>query len=160
MKMVFAKIVPVAMALLALASVAPPAAADQPLAVCRGYSGSLLAGDDGIAVLRLVGTAEAQGRFTCYGELVFIGENEDGALFGMGVIAFTAANGDHLVGVIAAEIDADGNFSAAIHWRDEVTFSNGATVANSGRFVENRPPGLVLEKKPSDTGSIILANFK
>jgi hypothetical protein len=159
MKLPFAKFAPVVLALLALAAVAPSAVADQPLSVCRGYSGSLTSRDDGVAVLRLIGTAEALGKFSCYGEIVFIPWNEDGTLLGTGVVAFTAANGLQLVGVIAAGIDADGDFSAEIHWRDDVTFSDGTTVASSGRFVEHRPPGTLL-KKASETDGNIVQNIK
>jgi hypothetical protein len=30
-----------------------------------------------------------------------------------------------------------------IHWRNAVTFSEGTTVASTGRFVDHRPPGII-----------------
>jgi hypothetical protein len=58
-----------------------------------------------------------------------------------------AANGDLLVGNVAWEVAAGGDFRASqIHfsWRDAVEFSNGTVVTNTGHFVDDRPPGLVV----------------
>jgi hypothetical protein len=129
------------LAILALTACLPFAAADQPLSKLKVKSATLTFSDGGFAVLRLTGTAEALGNCAAYGELDFVpGEDED-TLDGMGVIAFTAANGDVLVGVIEAQIDEDNVIRWVIHWRDDVTFSDGTTVASTGRFVDHRPPG-------------------
>jgi hypothetical protein len=135
------KLVTGVVATLALTAWLPFAAADQPLSKMKVKSATLTFGDGGFAVLRLTGTAEELGRCAAYGELVFVpGEDED-TVDGMGVAAFIAANGDVLVGVIEAQIDEDNLLSWVIHWRDAVTFSDGTTVASTGRFVDHRPPG-------------------
>jgi hypothetical protein len=140
MKPLSARFVPVALALVAVAAVPPSAPADQPLGTLHVRSFSLDPDEDGFAVLRLAGTAEGLGNCACYGEIEF---GEVGGTFeGTGVVAFTAADGDLLVGVIAADIDEDGVISAEVHWRDAVTFSDGTTVASTGRFLEHRPAGV------------------
>jgi hypothetical protein len=67
---------------------------------------------------------------------------------GHGVVVFTAANGDLLVGVVEWNADAEANNlrTNQIHfsWRDSVEFNDGTIVASTGRFVKDRPPGLVV----------------
>ena len=66
---------------------------------------------------------------------------------GTGVVVFQAADGDILVGNVAWEVAAGDEFRASrIHfsWRDSVQFDDGTVVANTGRFVDDRPPGLVV----------------
>jgi hypothetical protein len=143
MKLLSAKLALVALAIVALAALPPVATADQPLGTMKVKSSSLTFGDDGLAILRMTGTAEELGNSACYGEIVFVPGEEEGTLDGTGVVAFTAASGELLVGVIAAEFDAvDLTLGFVIHWRDAVTFSDGTTVASTGRFVDHRPPGL------------------
>src|SRR5262245_32645672 len=135
----------VALIVLGAAAFPPFAAADQPLGAMNVKSANLTLGEDGIATLRMTGTAEQQGKCSCYGEFDFAHGEEPDTLDGLGVVIFTAANGDRLVGIIAMQIDeaeADDTFSAEIHWRDSVTLRDGTTVASSGRFVNHRPPGL------------------
>jgi hypothetical protein len=130
------------LAILALTACPPFAAADQPLSKIKVKSATLTFGDVGFAVLRFTGSAEALGNCAAYGELVFVPGEDDDTLDGMGVVAFTAANDDVLVGVIEAQIDEDtGRIDWVIHWRDAVTFSDGTIVASTGRFVDHRPPG-------------------
>jgi hypothetical protein len=42
--------------------------------------------------------------------------------------------------------EAEGERATRLHfsWRDAVTFSDATLVANTGRFVSSRPPGLVV----------------
>ena len=133
----------VLLATIACAMLTPFAAGDQPLGELKVKSFSLSFGEDGFAVLRMTGTAPDLGNCACCGELVFApGEDED-TLDGLGVVVFTAANGDILVGVIAAQIDTiDQTFAAQVRWRDSVTVRNGATIASSGRFARHRPTGM------------------
>jgi hypothetical protein len=132
------------LALLALAAFPPFAAADQPLGKVKVKCATLTFDDDGLAVLHMTGTAGELGNCACYGEIVVVPGAEERTFDGMGVVAFSAANGDLLVGVIAAHIDmVDRTLHAEIHWRDAVTFSDGTTVESSGRFVDNLPPGKV-----------------
>lgn len=131
-------------ALMLLTAFAHFAAADQPLGKMRVKSVSLTFGTGGYAVLRMEGTAPELGNCTCYGEVDFVPGEEEGALDGLGVVAFTAADGDVLVGVIAVQ-DLDIVHQQAgfeIHWRDAVTFRDGTTVESTGRFVDHRPPGI------------------
>jgi hypothetical protein len=96
----------------------------------------------------LSGTASHLGAFTADGEVTFV-KGEKGSLVGEGVVVFRAANGDLLVGDVAWKIDGGNGAqrTSEIHfaWRDSVTFSDDiTTVANTGRFVHDRPPGLVV----------------
>ena len=151
MKAFFARSATGVLAILALIACLPFTAADQPLSKMNVESATLTFSDGGFAVLRSTGTAEELGKCAAYGELVFVpGEDED-TVDGMGVIAFVAANGDVLVGVIESQIDEDTLvIHWVIHWRDAVTFSDGSTVASTGRFVDHRPPGA--------TGQFLLKN--
>jgi hypothetical protein len=145
MKLLSVKFATVALALLAMVAFPLFAAADQPLGTMELKSANLTLGEGGFATLHMTGTAEELGNCSCYGELDFVPGDEQHTLDGLGVVVFTAANGDQLVGVIAMQIDTvDGAFSATIHWRDDVTFRDGTTVASSGRFVEHRPPGIFV----------------
>jgi hypothetical protein len=73
---------------------------------------------------------------------------ETGTLVGNGVAVFRAANGDLLVGVVTWTVGVqNGDYrSTGMHfsWRDSVTLSNGDVVNSTGRFVTDRPPGLVV----------------
>jgi hypothetical protein len=96
----------------------------------------------------LDGIASHLGRYEAYGEVEFMPGEEEGSLVGMGPVVFEAANGDLLVGVAMWEIDpaADDVAETRVHfaWADSVTFSDGTVVFNTGRFVDDRPPGLVV----------------
>jgi hypothetical protein len=81
----------------------------------------------------------------------FVPGEAAGSLEGDGVVVFTAANGDLLVGVVdwdadaAVEADTDTLRTSHIHfsWRDSVEF-HGTVVSSTGRFAKLRPPGLVV----------------
>ena len=95
------------------------------------------------------GNASHLGDFTARGEVVFVPVDVEDALVGEGVVVFTAANGDRLVGVTHWDVDppdANLNSATSIHmsWRDSVKFSDGTVVANTGHFVKSRPPDLVV----------------
>jgi hypothetical protein len=96
----------------------------------------------------LSGEASHLGKFTAYGEVEFIPGPQPGTRVGQGVAIFQAANGDLLVGVVSWEIDPAVNGLATsgirFSWRDSVTFDDGTVVTNTGRFVNSRPPGLVV----------------
>lgn len=133
------KLLVATLALMACAAFPPLAIAESAVEI-QG-TGTLAMGDSGAGELRLSGTASHLGKFSCFAELVFQPGDEEGSLDGAGVVAFTAANGDMLVGVIAWHIDTDGTGQASFHWRDAVTFGDGTTAASTGRFAERRPPG-------------------
>jgi len=96
----------------------------------------------------LNGEASHLGQFTSYGEVEFVPGPDPGSMVGEGVAVFQAANGDLLVGVVSWQVAAGtGDFrTSQIHfsWRDSVTFSDGTVVVNTGRFLDDRPPGLVV----------------
>lgn len=96
----------------------------------------------------LAGEASHLGKFTSVGEVVFTPGQIPGTLVGNGVVVMTAANGDRLVGVVTWEVSAENagfrTTSTHFSWRDSVTFSNGTVAVNTGRFVSDRPPGLVV----------------
>jgi hypothetical protein len=151
MNLLSVKLAPVALGVLALAALPRFATADQPLGKIKVKSITLTIDDDGFAVLRMTGTAEELGNCACYGEIVFVPGAEPGTLDGLGVVAFEAANGDLLVGVIAAQLSDGGTFRAEIHWRDAVTLSDGSTVESTGRFFDHRPPGVRVVTDDTDT---------
>jgi len=100
----------------------------------KNFEGAIDLEAEGPAPFVLSGTASHLGRYECYGEVEFLpGE---------------AANGDLLVGVVTWEVDADGDEFRTSHihfsWRDSVEFSDGTVVPSTGRFVHDRPPGLVV----------------
>jgi hypothetical protein len=103
---------------------------------------------EGITPFTLSGRASHLGRFEAYGEVEFLPGAEEGSLIGTGVVVFEAANGDLLVGAVMWDIEAGGGDFRTSHihfsWRDSVDFSDGTIVANTGRFVDDRPPGLVV----------------
>jgi hypothetical protein len=96
----------------------------------------------------LAGEASHLGKFTSHGEVVFTPGQQPGTLVGNGVVLLKAANGDLLAGVVTWDVGAvnSDHRSAGIHfsWRDNVTFSDGTVASTTGRFVTDRPPGLVV----------------
>jgi hypothetical protein len=110
------------------------------------WSGDVDITASGPVPFTLAGQASHLGKFTAEGEVTFTPES-DGSLVGEGVVVFTAANGDLLVGVVDWEVAAGGNMrntSLGFHWQDSVEFSDGTMVHSTGRFVKDRPPGLVV----------------
>jgi hypothetical protein len=130
-----------------LQSLPPTAYASSPVKLQKWIGSIDLSGDDPVP-FELSGTASHLGKFTAKGEVEFVPGEEDGTLVGSGVVVFKAANGDLLVGVVTWDVDeaVDGLSTSAIHfsWRDSVEFSDGTVVSNTGRFIDDRPPGLVV----------------
>jgi len=114
----------------------------------KKFVGSIDFNEEGPSTFTLEGTASHLGKYTCHGEVSFAPGEEEGTLLGDGVAVFEAANGDLLVGVVSWEVDADDEEFRTSHihfsWRDAVEFSDGTVVASTGRFVDDRPPGLVV----------------
>lgn len=96
----------------------------------------------------LSGVASHLGKFTGVGEVTFVPGPQPDTELGSGVVVFSAANGEKLVGVVSWELSASESdtheTSIRFAWRDYVTFVDGSVVSNTGRFVTNRPPGLVV----------------
>lgn len=116
----------------------------------QNWRGTIDFSDEGTTPFTLEGTASHLGRFTASGEVTFLSGDEEGSFVGTGVVAFEAANGDRLVGVVLWDVApaADGNSQASLHfsWRDSVKFSDGTVATSTGRFAkaDGRPPGLVV----------------
>jgi hypothetical protein len=136
------------LALLTGSLVFPPSAGAESPVKLKKFVGAIDLSAEGPLPFTLSGTASHLGKFTSYGEVQFGPGEEPGSLVGEGVAVFQAANGDLLVGVVSWAVDpANGDFATSrIHfsWRDSVTFSDGTIVSNTGRFVDSRPPGLVV----------------
>jgi hypothetical protein len=126
---------------------ASPASAQAPVKM-KNFTGSVDVSATGPTPVVLEGTASHLGRFTARGEVEFTPTGVLGMLRGIGVIVFEAANGDLLVGTVTWDVGSEvrGERTADLHfrWQDDVTFADGTTVANTGRFVTSRPPGLVV----------------
>ena len=129
-----------------LARSVTPALAVSPVKL-QNWVGSIDLSAPGPVPFTLAGTASHLGRFTARGEVEFTPGGEDGSLVGEGVVVFTAANGDQLAGVVDWDVAAGGDFrTSSIHfsWRDSVTFADGTVASSTGRFLHDRPPGLVV----------------
>jgi hypothetical protein len=133
---------------LAFFQVLPPVAFAKSPVKMKDFTGTIDLESDAPNPFTLEGTASHLGQFTARGEVTFVPGAEEGTLVGGGVVVFTAANGDRLVGNVAWNVEsASGDFrTSSIHfsWADSVEFGNGTIAENTGRFVEDRPPGLVL----------------
>jgi hypothetical protein len=94
------------------------------------------------------GTASHLGQFTARGEVEFNPGEVPGTLEGIGVVVFEAANGDLLVGNVTWLVAGEGDEFRTSHihfsWSDSVEFSDEEVVSNTGRFIDDRPPGLVV----------------
>src|SRR5262245_52859340 len=131
----------------------PPSAAESPIQ-CKG-EGRITFGDDGSAVVLISGTASHLGKYLSYEEVVFGPGNEDGELYGAGVVAFLTANGDVLVGVSTWHVYDDWTAEVTLAWRDSVTFADGTTAASTGRFAGTRPPGAANSCTTNALGQLI-----
>ncbi|GEM_PF-2216594 len=130
-----------------LASTNPAMAA--PAIQLQRWGGTIDFEDADFATFTMDGTASHLGLFSADGEVFFEPDGNDGAMLGTGVVAFRAANGDRLVGLVHWEVDAGGDMrhsDLSFSWRDSVSFSDGEVAQSTGRFADaaNRPPGLVV----------------
>src|SRR5262249_50043078 len=134
----------VLLALLTLFGTTPrPVYAESPVKM-KNFSGEIDLTAGGVTPFTLSGTASHLGEFRAYGEVEFLPGEEPGSLVGMGV---GARGGDLRVGTVAWGVAAGGALRPSrIHfsWRDSVEFDDGTVVSNTGRFVDDRPPGLVV----------------
>jgi hypothetical protein len=122
--------------------------AESPVKLQKFVGAINLAAGPGPVPFSLEGQASHLGNFTSLGEVTFTPGRNAGTFVGSGPVVLRAANGHLLVGVVSWNVSAqDGAFrSTEMHfsWRDSVTFSNGNVVTNTGRFVDDRPQGLVV----------------
>jgi len=142
------KLVPLIVVVAFLARSANPALAAKSAVQLQNWAGTIDFVEGGVSTFDLAGTASHLGKFVARGEVVFTPGQAPGSLVGDGVVVFTAADGDLLVGVVTwdASQEADGLRAGGIHfsWRDSVTFSDGTVVTSTGHFTKDRPPGLVV----------------
>jgi hypothetical protein len=112
------------------------------------FSGTIDLVPNEVTPFTLAGTASHLGKFAASGEVEFVAGEDEGSLDGLGVVVFEAANGDLLVGNVEWAVDGNGDTHRTSHihfsWTNSVTFSDGTVVSNTGRFVKDRPPGLVV----------------
>ncbi len=99
---------------------------------------------DGPSPFTMEGTASHLGRFMSVGEVSLIPIDDSGAMLGSGVVVFRAANGDRLVGTTEWVVSGADVSGMSFHWSDSVQFSDGRVATNTGRFVKDRPQGLVV----------------
>jgi hypothetical protein len=102
------------------------------------------------------GVAPELGRFYGFGEVAVAAADGAGKQSVSGPIVVFGPSGDRLVGNVSGDLtEGDRRSSASpnlqFHWRDSVTFSNGTTVTNTGRFVAKRPAGIVIEENDPRT---------
>jgi hypothetical protein len=126
-----------------------PVYADKSAVKLQNWEGTIDFNDGGVSTFTLDGTASHLGNFSAHGEVEFVPGQQPGTLVGEGVVVFQAANGDLLAGIVTWDVggqDQNGLSSAGLHfsWRDSVQFSDGTTVASTGHFTKDRPPGLVV----------------
>ena len=110
----------------------------------KNWKGTIDYAPDGPSPFTMEGTASHLGRFSAVGEVTLVPVDESGLLLGAGVVVFTSANGDLLVGGTEWVVNGENISEMHFRWRDSVEFSDGTVVANTGRFVIDRPPGLVV----------------
>jgi hypothetical protein len=122
--------------------------AESPVKLQKFIGAINLAAAPGPIPFTLEGQASHLGNFTSQGEVTFRPGADPDTFVGTGPVVMRAANGHLLVGTVTWEVTArDGNFrSTHMHfaWKDSVTFSNGNVMTNTGRFIDDRPPGLVV----------------
>jgi hypothetical protein len=138
------KMVTIAVLVMFLARMATPVLAAKSAVKLNKWSGAIDFSEEGPSAFTLSGNASHLGQFTAEGEITLVPGEEEGSLIGVGVVVFTAANGDLLVGNTTWEVADDTVGSMRFVWADSVTFSDGTEVTNTGRFVDDRPPGLVV----------------
>ena len=141
---------PVKTVLLSLAillGTTPPCARAESPVKMKNFLGTIDLTAGGATPFAIVGTASHLGLCKAYGEVTFFPGEEPGSLVGSGVVVFEAANGDLLVGVVAWEVAAGDDLRESrmhVSWRDSVQFNDETVVSNTGSFVDDRPPGLVV----------------
>jgi hypothetical protein len=110
----------------------------------HNWEGTIDTSPDGAASFTLEGTASQLGQFDAYGEIQLVPGEEEGSLLGQGVVVFTAANGDQLVGVTTWDVAPDSVGQLHFSWRDAIELADGTIVSSTGRFLTDRPQGLVV----------------
>lgn len=96
----------------------------------------------------LKGDAPGIGPFRALGEVVFRRAGRGGGFLGQGSAVFVDGQGNRLVGLVTWEMEGRGGAFRTnrieFHWRDSVRFHNGVVASTTGKFIESRPPGLVV----------------
>ncbi len=110
----------------------------------KNWTGTIDYAPDGPSPFTMEGTASHLGQFTAVGEVTLVPVDESGLMVGAGSVVFTSANGDLLVGATEWVVNGEEISEMHFRWLDSVEFSDGTVVANTGRFVTDRPPGLVV----------------
>jgi hypothetical protein len=140
---------------LALSQASPATLFAKSPVTLQNSSGTIDFSADGPFPFQLSGNASHLGKYTAYGEVDFVPGEAPDTFVGEGVVVFKAANGDLLVGIVEWVIDAAANgfrtCRIRFSWRDSIEFVDGPVVYSTGRFVDDRPPGVVLDAKVVET---------
>lgn len=121
---------------------------------CNGFPASAQTADEQVLIvpsaqgpsrLSMTGTTTEFGRFVATGEITFPADEQGQLQDGTGIAVVQAEDGDQIVADVTARIGDEGNTEYTLHWRDSVTFSDGAVVQTTGRFVDDKPPGLTQQ---------------
>ena len=110
----------------------------------KNWQGTIDYVPNGPSTFTMQGTASHLGNFSAIGEVTLVPVDNSGLMLGAGSVVFTSANGDLLVGATEWIVNGEDISEMHFRWRDSVEFSDGMVVKNSGRFVTDRPPGLVV----------------
>lgn len=104
---------------------------------------------DGLSHFAVTGITPDFGRYLALGEAALESGGAEGVVLdGLGIAALEAEDGDQIAADVTCKV-ADDGVDFTFHWRDSVTFSTGATVSNSGAFVNEQPPGLAIARSRS-----------
>lgn len=129
---------------LSLAAGIRPAFAGKSAVKIKKWEGTIDYQPEGPSPFTMEGNASHLGNFTALGEVSLVSTEDEGVLTGIGPVVFTSANGDLLVGQTTWVVNGEDESEMHFAWRDSVEFSDGTIVSNTGRFVSDRPPGLVV----------------
>lgn len=110
----------------------------------KNWQGTIDYVPDGPSLFTMHGTASHLGQFTAAGEVTLLPVDESGLMVGAGSVVFTSANGDLLVGATEWVVNGEEISEMHFRWRDSVEFNDGTVLTNTGRFINDRPPGLVV----------------
>ena len=130
-----------AAACLSMAIVAPTVFASKSAVKMKHWSGTIDYVPEGPSPITMQGTASHLGKFAAVGEVTLVPVDESGLMLGSGVVVFTSANGDLLVGATEWVVNGEEISEIRFRWRESVEFSDGTVVTNTGRFVTDRQIG-------------------
>ena len=102
------------------------------------------------------GVAPEMGSFDGLGEAVFRAGEQPGTQVVSGPVVLRGSHGEILVGNVSGNVTESGRSQPVgatlqFHWSDSVRLSDGTVVTNTGRFLNRRPAGIVVETNDPKT---------